>query len=456
MTTPGATSTVTKVLWNEVSDSQLEEVLYSLLEAMGANRLVWRSGTNSGINAADGGRDLEATFNQPTPDGELEQQKWWIECKRRSSTLEKSAVQNAVNDALASDIDVLVIATSSRFSNPTRDWVDSRVRDRQGFKVRLWDRDKLDSLVRKYPEIAARILPTNLPDSDRLRLLTKRFSELGEEPTVRDADYFWSKRDWLKEQDETLFFEAIGTFLYFEGIRLPRKRPWWSLIDEGNAAQATQYALVVMPCILPDEKAPRPTENMRAVAAISRILLGALQVLPAESVVPLVCSPWNFIKSDAVDLEVIREHSQNILPAVLAFMRSELVDPCSTDCLRVTGDPVHEPDSLTPKDFWPLIHKGELRSNSDAIMIEFAESPCTIGFNMENGCPLVVSNEINQEDLVAQISLVLTFRSKHPDQAAKEDKLKHLLFQKSGSTATMVYNHGMEYKKIDTSRDDSS
>src|SRR3954466_14169614 len=80
----------THVLWSRVTGEQLEELLYGLLEAMGAGELVWRAGSDRGVNASDGGRDLEAIFDRPGPDGELDRQRWWVECKGRSATVERT------------------------------------------------------------------------------------------------------------------------------------------------------------------------------------------------------------------------------------------------------------------------------------------------------------------------------------------------------------------------------
>jgi restriction endonuclease len=187
------TPTVTRVPWDSVTGIQLEELLYGLLDAMGASSLAWRAGSSKGVTATDGGRDLEAVFDRPSPDGELDRQRWWIESKGRTNTVERGAVQQAVLDASArSDIDILVIATNSRFSNPTRDWVTERASSYTRPVVKLWDRDNLDRLVRMYPTVVARVLPDALSDEERLRLLVARFEELGEEPTQLDLEFFWT------------------------------------------------------------------------------------------------------------------------------------------------------------------------------------------------------------------------------------------------------------------------
>lgn len=109
--------------FSELKARDLEECVYWLFDALGAKDLEWRTG-GSGSGAADGGRDLEAHFYTPSVDDELEPKVWWVECKGRSGTVEKSEIQEACNNAIArDDLDYLVIATNTQFSNPTRDWV---------------------------------------------------------------------------------------------------------------------------------------------------------------------------------------------------------------------------------------------------------------------------------------------------------------------------------------------
>ena len=69
-----------QIPWASLRGAALEELLYGLLDEMGAKELTWRTGGTGG-GAADGGRDIEATFFQATPDGEVDSQKWWIEAK---------------------------------------------------------------------------------------------------------------------------------------------------------------------------------------------------------------------------------------------------------------------------------------------------------------------------------------------------------------------------------------
>jgi Restriction endonuclease len=242
--TPGDVSpTVTRVPWRVVTGAQLEELLHGLLDAMGASSLVWRAGSATGVTASDGGRDLEAVFDRPSPDGELDRQRWWIESKGRTRTVEPSAVQEAVlNAAGRTDIDVLVVATNSRFSNPTRDWIEEWARSHPRPLVKLWDKGQLDRLVRRYPTVVARTFPQALDDKERLELLTARFFEFGERPTEQDLNYFWERRDWLAAQESGIFCRAVAMFLYVEGVPLQRIRQWWRLLRAVSSRDATGSA----------------------------------------------------------------------------------------------------------------------------------------------------------------------------------------------------------------------
>ncbi len=114
----------TAIPFADLKARDLEECVYWLFDALGAKDLEWRTG-GSGGGAADGGRDLEATFFVPSPDGEMEAERWWIECKGRRDTLEAEAVKNAVVNAAPAGLASLIIVTNTTFTNPTRDWVKS-------------------------------------------------------------------------------------------------------------------------------------------------------------------------------------------------------------------------------------------------------------------------------------------------------------------------------------------
>jgi hypothetical protein len=354
------------------------------------------------------------------------------------------AVQQAVLDASAhAEIDILVVATNSRFSNPTRDWVAERIRSFPRPVVKLWDRDSLDRLVRQYPTVAARVLPEALSDEARLRLLLARFEELGEEPTLLDLEFFWERRSWLMDQESNLLSEAVAMFLYAEGLSLPRRRSWWRLLKEGDAPNALITALINMPNMLGGESRPRPLEMIRVLAAAGRMLIACMLALPDPLGTEWVLNPWRITvggKDIAGTEERLHDWRESTLRAVLAFVQSDLVDACSRDCSRIIGANPHEMDSLSATQFWKTVIEGGSESSESWLVLEVARESCTVGLDMTIGCPLVVSNRLSCEQIVQGIQAVLRFRQVSPDDSAAprlpEDS-------RGPTTVTFLDDHGM-------------
>jgi HJR/Mrr/RecB family endonuclease len=147
----------TEIPFDAMKGKDLEECVYWLLDDMGAKELEWRVGASQG-GAADGGRDLEAFFLTHTPDGDIRREKWWLEAKGRSKTVEAAAVKKAVlNAGGKADLDVLVIVTNTTFSNPTRDWVKDWQQHHMRPLVRLWDKNALEKLLAKHPAAVVRL-----------------------------------------------------------------------------------------------------------------------------------------------------------------------------------------------------------------------------------------------------------------------------------------------------------
>ena len=165
----------TNISWESLKQAALEECLFWLLDSLGAKDIEWRKG-GSGIGAPDQGRDIEATFHSPTPDGDMEPQHWWIEAKGRGKTVEPSAVKDAVVNADSrNDIDVIVIATNSHFSNPTRDWVRQRQQTYPRPRIRLWDRSALERMLLKHPSVVVRLFSNALSAQGRIEAIRSRF-----------------------------------------------------------------------------------------------------------------------------------------------------------------------------------------------------------------------------------------------------------------------------------------
>lgn len=199
-----------EIPFQRLKDCELEECVYWLLDAIGAKDLEWRIG-GAGKGAADQGRDLQAKFHVPSPDGEIQTQKWWVEVKGRERTLEKAAVQEALLNAQGGDgVDVLVVATNSTFSNPTRDWVRAAVASRPRPEVRLWDRHTLERLVSKHPTVVLRCFANALSPQGKLEVVRSKQWNLAAFATPQVLRELWANRDRLVWASDSIFSVLVS------------------------------------------------------------------------------------------------------------------------------------------------------------------------------------------------------------------------------------------------------
>jgi hypothetical protein len=412
----------TTVAWKTVVGDRLEELVHGLLEAIGAQELVWRAGASEGVRAADGGRDLEAVFTRVTPDGDLERARWWIEAKGRAGTVGKADVVAAVHAVTGrSDVDVFVFCTNSRFSNPTRDWVEQWKKDHPTPKVKLWDRDRLSRLVRDYPEVAARVLPHALTADSRLELLFDRFEQLGETPTDADLDYFWSQPDAIGAIVNPLKrVMVIAMMAYTDGPVGQISRPWASLIPdapESNKAAVLASALLVPQLAFRD--LPRPIDGSNLVKVAAYLLLAVIDRMPAKMYFDLLTTPASYLEGEPwvsmADAKVAKVWIETaVLPAVTR-VHNELAHVCATDCVRVRVDPFAFGPPLEGETYWKRFVAGP-PSDSRRLIIENHDEPCAVGLSLtpRHTCPLVAEPEVTLAR-VRDLRKVVAFRRQHPD-----------------------------------------
>lgn len=196
----------------DLKRTDLEECVYWLLDAMGAKNLEWREGGTGG-GAPDGGRDLEAQFFIPNEDGELFPQKWWIECKGRSNTVEPRAVRDAVTNAVAFDsLDKMVIVTNSLFSNPTRDWVKEWQTKYPKPRIELWDRNQLERYLSRHPDVVLRLFSEALSLDGQYQAMTQRFWNKIEYIPANSRKTFWKERNNIRHTEMGLFALIANEF----------------------------------------------------------------------------------------------------------------------------------------------------------------------------------------------------------------------------------------------------
>jgi hypothetical protein len=239
-------------------------------------------------------------------------------------------------------------------------------------------------------------------------------------------------------------------FLYAEELRLPRRRTWWTLIDESDARSAVIASTINAAGLAgSSEDLARPLDQRRMFAAASMLLATALVKLPSDDLaVKLVTNPWEAVvggEDVAEDVDELRAWTEGALVPLLIWLRSELAGPCASDCERVSGDDhVHHLDALRAEEYWKLIHTGGKDESQAGLFFETLGARCVVGIDVTQGCPLIVSNNSGAiPDLVRAIRQVLTFRVAHPDDAAAPWSPA----KRSGAIKlTVVENDGFVYR----------
>lgn len=132
-----------------MSPTDFENLVYDCLSAVGMKNLVWRT------PGADGGRDIEGIEYIKDLSGQDTARKWFIECKRYSSSIDWPTVWKKIAYADGHGADFLMVATNSNPSpsceNEITRWNDSR----RYPKVRFWRGYDLPRLIRSHQSIAS-------------------------------------------------------------------------------------------------------------------------------------------------------------------------------------------------------------------------------------------------------------------------------------------------------------
>lgn len=173
-----------------LSPTEFENLTYDCLQLIGLKNLVWRT------PGADGGRDIEGIAYQTDLTGHESVQRWYVECKRYSSSIDWPTVWEKLSYADVQNADVFLLCTNSNPSpaceSRLTDWNNSRRRP----VTRVWRGYQLPKILRSYPLVALKygILDDqslqNLALSGITSVLTKTIhsaylnDSLGQEPSL--------------------------------------------------------------------------------------------------------------------------------------------------------------------------------------------------------------------------------------------------------------------------------
>jgi len=149
-------SVVTELKWSNLSDENFERLIFTLISSTkGYENPEWLMKTN----APDRGRDLSVIRVNKDPLGGTQNSRIIIQCKH---WLTKSISLNdviVVKDQIRlwdpPRVNVLVIATSSRFTGDTVAWIEKYNESGDSLKIEMWAESHLERLLAARPAIIA-------------------------------------------------------------------------------------------------------------------------------------------------------------------------------------------------------------------------------------------------------------------------------------------------------------
>lgn len=412
MSEPPPLTTPADIPWTAFTGEALEELLYWLCVGLGASDLEWRAGSNAGTSR-DRGRDLEATFYVPEPGGELRPEHWWIQAKGRSKTVEPQAVREAVMAVQAAQgVDALVIATNSRFSNDTRDWVRDFQANYTHPAIKLWDRDQLERMLVDQPSVVSRVAPAALSPAGRLKAASDSLWNHQRFPTPRDLNGFWADREMLEFDYDEILMCVLGEAASGDLL----VHPWGSVLGTEALAGALVHGLVnAAPLIVRIQEGGNSEEPVSL--ALAHLLACALVRLNASTVTKILSNPWAYAE-DGPDIDkTALEHLRGLLlEPIVQRMVVLYGNACIADCERVLDKLTPDEEERPPERYWASLAPIELpalpEKGDRVLIIEQLDAPCRAGLQLsaEHGCPFVASDSRTWDELLPELQTVFSNR----------------------------------------------
>lgn len=151
-------SVTTKLQWNVLDDEGFERLLYNLLgDAPGYENPTWLLKTR----ASDRGRDLGVDRVQSDPLSGVRRERVVVQAKHwLTKSVDLNEVVSSVGKMLLLEpppVDVLVIATSGRFTDQATQWVDNHNADKTRPRVELWPESHLERLLATRPALVTEL-----------------------------------------------------------------------------------------------------------------------------------------------------------------------------------------------------------------------------------------------------------------------------------------------------------
>lgn len=398
----------TEVPWQDIKGKILEELLYWLFDSMGAKELEWRIG-GKGSGTADQGRDLELSFYVASPDGDMIKQKWWVEAKGRSGTVEPIEVHEAVlNAAGKPDIDVLVIATNTAFSNPTRDWVKEWRSTHKRPMVKLWERTELERFCSKNPIAVIRMFSSALSPQGKLEVCKAKFWEYANLTDDPMLEILWKDFGELALDSQSLL--ALVTSELANGDICYRS--WGMFVDKDLILGALVNGLLNVPYLI-FRFNQKGTKEEPLIRGLTYLILVSLYRLGTSVTHEILTKSWEYTE----DIKLSDGLQKFVLEPILNTLCDEVHDVCISECDRISGENI----ILTDEDverYWERLSNSnkKARKQKSLLGLEALDVPCKVGFDLskDNSCPICGKDkpEENIKRILSVINAIVDYRLK--------------------------------------------
>ena len=144
----------TKLQWSALCDEEFERLIYQLIsEARGYDNVQWLQKTH----APDRGRDISAERVHSDPLGSVRRYRTIVQCKH---WLSRSVGRNDVGEARDAmelwqppRVDVLIIATSGRFTADAVAMVEQHNQSDKALAIEMWPESHLETLLAARPHL---------------------------------------------------------------------------------------------------------------------------------------------------------------------------------------------------------------------------------------------------------------------------------------------------------------
>jgi hypothetical protein len=189
-----------EITFDALSPSEFEELAYDLLVAMGFQNVNWRKGTGCETSPSDQGRDIECTHLSRVPDGSIELERWFVECKHHKRGVPPDALAGALAWSQAERPARLLFVISNFLSNPAKEHIQAYERsNKPPFRIQVWELPKLKELLGIHTQLRRKYgLLGEFPLLSILHPSHVRYLKM---PPMNSLAYFFDLLDDLSPSD---------------------------------------------------------------------------------------------------------------------------------------------------------------------------------------------------------------------------------------------------------------